>query len=78
MKKCECEIEYNEFKTGYTFIEIRRMLKIESERKFRERNEIMYVTRHTVLGRWRQLKLELWKQFQKDIESYGCPCSKNL
>jgi DNA-binding transcriptional MerR regulator len=75
---CECEITYNQFRTGYTFKEIRRMLKIESERKFRERNEIMYVTRHTVLGRWKQLKEEMWNQFQKDIERYGCSCSRNF
>ena len=74
---CECETTYIQFKTGYTFTEIRRMLKIESERKFRERNEIMYVTRHTVLGRWKQLKTEMWNQFQKDIKEYGCSCSRN-
>ena len=62
---CECDTTYNQFKTGYTFKEIRRMLKIESERKFREKNEIMYVTRHTVLGRWKQLKRKCGNSFKK-------------
>jgi hypothetical protein len=52
------------------------MLKIESERKFREKNEIMYVTRHTVLGRWRQLKLQEWDKYQEDIRRHGCFCQK--
>jgi len=74
--KCECEITYDEFKTGYTFKEIRRMLRAEADRKLKTDGTRMFITRHTVLGRWHQIKLELWKQFQKDIRMYGCTCSR--
>jgi hypothetical protein len=72
--KCECEITYSEFRTGYTFKEIRHILKREAKRKY-EKGEYMFITRHTVLGRWRELKLEMWNHFQSEIDKYGCSCS---
>lgn len=70
--KCECEIEYEEFRTGYTFKEIRRILLIDARRKYEITNQYVFISRHTVLGRWRQIKLEMWNQFQKDLNMYGC------
>jgi hypothetical protein len=71
---CDCEIIYKEFRTGLSFKDIRKDLKVEQERKYRDYNEYMFVTRHTVLGRWREIKLKMFSQFQKDLEKYGCTC----
>lgn len=71
---CNCQIEYRDFKTGMTFNEIRQMLKAEAKRKY-QKGQYMFITRHTVLGRWHQLKKELWKNFQDALDKEGCECS---
>lgn len=55
--------EYEKFKTGLTFRDIRLMLAREQKKK-RENFEYMFVTRRTVLGRFREIKLEMFKEFQ--------------
>jgi hypothetical protein len=47
---------YDEFRTGFTFRDIRQMLWSfdEDPRTWR------HVTRHTVLGKWREIKQEMW------------------
>jgi hypothetical protein len=61
---------YNEFRTGLTFTEVRQMLKIESLRK-KENGDKMFVTRATVLGRWHQIKQEMWKVYQDAEQQYN-------
>lgn len=53
---------YNAFKTGYTFTDIRRMLWSYSD----DPKDRPNITRHAVLGFWRQLKLEMWNYERKD------------
>jgi transcription initiation factor TFIID subunit TAF12 len=53
------KITYKEFKTGFTFNDIRQMLKLEANRKY-QRGIYMFITRHTVLGRWHQIKREMY------------------
>jgi len=52
------------------------MLGIQARRKYEVTGEYMFITRHTVLGRWRELKLEAWNQFQRDILTHGCTCHR--
>jgi hypothetical protein len=56
-------IDYESFRSGYTFVAIRRELACEAS-AVAARGEMMHVTRRTVLGRWRQRKLELYQQYQ--------------
>ena len=41
-------MEYNEFRTGFTFKDIREILQLEADRKY-DAGEYMWITRHTVL-----------------------------
>lgn len=45
---------YADFRTGFSFADIRRMLRDGRDRK--------HVTRHTVLGKWREIKLAMFEQ----------------
>lgn len=56
-------MRYEDFRTGLTFRDVREMLKIEAQQKY-ERGEYMFVTRATVLGRWHELKLEMFEHFE--------------
>ncbi len=60
---------YAEFRSGLTFSEVRYTLMVE-QHAARARGEDMYVTRHTVMGRWKQLKLAMWAAHKK--EEHGC------
>lgn len=63
-------MNYNSFRTGYRFRDIRLMLKYEQEQK-RENGEYMYVTRKTVLGRWREIKQQMFEQEKQFEEAYN-------
>jgi len=52
-------MNYEDFRTGLTFKDVRNILKREVKRKY-EIGEYMFVTRHTVLGRWREIKLAMF------------------
>lgn len=58
---------YEKFRTGFTFRDIRLMLKREADIKY-QNGEYMFITRHTVLGRWRQIKLEMYNTYYGDFE----------
>jgi len=60
-------LSYKEFRTGLSFKDVRRILKKESERKLKH-NEYMFITRHTVLGRWHQIKKQMYKEYQSIME----------
>jgi hypothetical protein len=48
--------EYKRYRTGLTFADVRQLLKQEQERA-RAKGLYMWVSRSTVLGRWREIKL---------------------
>ncbi len=56
--------EYDKFRTGYTFKEIRRMLSREQKERYK-RGQYMFVTRATVLGRWHELKQKMYADEEK-------------
>jgi hypothetical protein len=51
---------YQKFRTGFTFSDIRQMLWSYSD----DPADWGHVTRRTVLGYWRQLKLEMWHNYK--------------
>jgi hypothetical protein len=55
--------DYDIFKTGLTYYEVWRVLRQEKEAGRR-----YHVTRHTVLGKWHELKLSM---YQALLEQYG-------
>lgn len=52
-------ITYEQFRTGLTFGEVRRMLWIANP----DRRTWRQKSRGVVLGFWRQLKLAMWNEF---------------
>ena len=68
----ELENNYTNFRTGYSFREIRRELSFEQQ--LQKRNGCyMFVSRHTVLGRWHELKKQLFRsameELRKDLQT---------
>lgn len=56
-------MEYHVFRTGLTFTAVRQLLAYEARLAFEREGRRMFITRATVLGRWHQMKQEMWKQF---------------
>lgn len=52
-------VEYKNYRTGLTFKEIRQILKNEAKNKY-AKGQYMFITRHTVLGRWHQIKKDMY------------------
>lgn len=66
---------YDDFRSGLTFADVREILKSEQNQAY-QRGQYMWVSRGTVLGRWRQYKLEMWEAYQRTrrmIEDEGLP-----
>lgn len=57
--------EYDNFRTNLTFAEVWEMLKIEQNEGKRR-----HITRHTVLGKWHEIKLNMWKDSKDEYEYY--------
>ena len=55
--------EYHKFRTGFTFEEIRIMLWSPSE----DNRDWRHITRRTVLGKWHEIKLKMWKEFLNSV-----------
>ena len=53
-----CGAKYSELRTGLTFGEVRGMLWVYSD----DSNEWQYKRRNTVLGKWCQIKQEMWAE----------------
>jgi hypothetical protein len=53
-----CGLDYDRFRTGLSFAEIVGMLWVDSP----DPRDWRYKRRNTVLGFWRQLKLEMWAE----------------
>jgi hypothetical protein len=52
-----CGIAYNDFRTGFTFADIVAMLW----RPEHDPSQWVHKRRNTILGKWHQIKLELWE-----------------
>ena len=61
-------VSYDEFRTGLTFACVFQILKREALVKW-EAGERMFITRHTVLGRWRQIKLESYDAYCRNVDA---------
>lgn len=57
--------DYDAFRTGLTFVEIWEMLKIE-QREGKRR----HITRHTILGKWHEIKKRMYKEAIEQYERY--------
>lgn len=55
-------VDYEDFRTGLTFQAVRDMLSHEQDQE-RARGQYMFVSRSTVLGRWNQLKREMYERY---------------
>lgn len=65
--------DYEAFRTGLTFGDVRRMLAVE-QRQIRDHTSgYMFVSRGTVLGRWRELKLDMWRTGEPPPVDVECP-----
>lgn len=53
------ELNYDEFRTGLTFGEVRKMLWVQST----DPKDWRYKRRGTVLGMWRQIKQEMYAEY---------------
>jgi hypothetical protein len=54
-------VTYDQFRTGLTFAEVRRMLWVNSPDPAMWR----YKRRNTVLGHWRAIKLAMWREYER-------------
>lgn len=52
-----CGLKYKDFRTGETFQTVKDSLWVNSD----DPNDWKYKRRHTILGRWHMLKIEMWK-----------------
>lgn len=57
--------EYKQFRTGFTYYEIWQVLMQEKEAGKRK-----HVTRHTVLGKWHEIKLSMYSDMLEQYEQY--------
>ena len=53
--------DYQEFRTGYSYADIYQMLRYECEQGKRR-----HVTRHTVLGKWHEIKLSMFEAIKAE------------
>ena len=71
VNKCPyCGLQYRDFRTGETFASIQETLWVGSD----DPRDWKYKRRHTVLGRWRMLKMRLWTEHLE----YCRPTEKGL
>lgn len=62
-------LSYDQFRTGLTFRDV--YIILDRERKaLRQRGAYMFITRHTVLGRWREIKLRMYKEYEQYAKIY--------
>ena len=67
-------IPYQKYRSGQTFESVRETLKREQDAAY-DAGQYMWVTRSTVLGRWRELKLGQYNRYldayEQAEEKYG-------
>lgn len=57
--------EYDRFRTGLTFREVSRMMRVASD----DPADWQHKRRRTVLGYWHALKLQLWEAWEREREA---------
>lgn len=60
-------VDYDDFRTGLSFQQVRDILDGEADRKYR-RGEYMFITRATVLGRWNEIKRRMYESYLRAFE----------
>jgi hypothetical protein len=60
-------LPYHEFRLGLSFRDVREMLWIERREAREQGGARRWVTRSTVLGRMRELKLSMYRQYLQEI-----------
>jgi hypothetical protein len=58
-----CGLKYKDFRTGLSFSEVRNLYWVSDP----DSEAWKYKRRNTVLGKWREIKLEMWA-----AHLYGC------
>lgn len=61
-------LPYAGFRTGFTFKDIRDQLGHEATFKWEAKQQRMFITRHTVLGRWKQIKELMYNEYMKGVQ----------
>lgn len=60
---------YQEFRTGETFSTIAAALREEARMVFENEGRRMFITRHTILGRWHQIKATSYSAYVRWLQS---------
>lgn len=66
---------YEDFRTGLTFGDVRRLLAIEQRQTRDHTPDYMYVSRSTVLGRWREMKMQMYEGAaapEREVDCMSC------
>ncbi len=58
-----CKLHYDDFRTGLTFIDVRAMF-------WRAEKPWHPARRHSVLGRWHEIKQEMWAEHLEYCDSW--------
>lgn len=53
-----CGLTYSQLRTGFTFEDVYQMFWVGSE----DPKDWKYKRRHTVLGKWHEIKLDMWAE----------------
>lgn len=59
-----CGIDYRNFRTGFSYADVYAMLWKPSH----DSDEWMYKRRNTILGKWHQIKQEMWTHHLENCE----------
>lgn len=72
MRCPSCGLQYDAFRTGLTFRDVFALLWSGSD----DPKTWRYKRRHTVLGLWHQIKLEMWNEHKRECawEEAGDEC----
>lgn len=60
-----CGVSYADFRTGLTFGEVQAEMFVGSD----DPAEWVYKRRHSVLGRWRMIKLAMWETHLNECQT---------
>lgn len=62
---------YDEYRTGLSFSDVRRMVAEESVRRYEREGQCIRITRKRILGKWRQNKREGYAHYVRRIGGPG-------
>jgi len=61
-----CGLRYDDLRTGLTYQEVYQMYWMYSS----DPRDWKYKRRHTILGKWHQIKLEMWEEHIRACEGW--------